>query len=98
VLKTAANWGVHALIKCNHLKKFILNTELSWAWCACLQHSYSGGRGLRIESSRPVKANLGKPYLKNTTNKPTPVAHTCNPSYSGSRDQEHYGSKPALGK
>jgi hypothetical protein len=23
------------------------------------------------------------------------VAHTCNPGYSGSRDQEHHGSKPA---
>jgi hypothetical protein len=23
------------------------------------------------------------------------VAHTCNPSYSGSRDQEDHGSKPA---
>jgi hypothetical protein len=24
-----------------------------------------------------------------------PVAHTCNPSYSGGRDQEDRGSKPA---
>jgi hypothetical protein len=24
-----------------------------------------------------------------------PVAHTCNPSYSGGRDQEGHGSKPA---
>jgi hypothetical protein len=24
-----------------------------------------------------------------------PVAHTCNPSYSGGRDQEDCGSKPA---
>jgi hypothetical protein len=23
------------------------------------------------------------------------VAHTCNPSYSGGRDQEDHGSKPA---
>jgi hypothetical protein len=23
------------------------------------------------------------------------VAHACNPSYSGGRDQEHHGSKPA---
>jgi hypothetical protein len=27
-----------------------------------------------------------------------PVAHTCNPSYSGSRYQEDHGSKPTLGK
>jgi hypothetical protein len=26
------------------------------------------------------------------------VAHTCNPSYSGSRDQEDQGLKPALDK
>jgi hypothetical protein len=26
------------------------------------------------------------------------VAHACNPSYSGGRDQEDYGSKPALVK
>jgi hypothetical protein len=26
------------------------------------------------------------------------VAHDCNPSYSGSRDQEDHGLKPAWGK
>jgi hypothetical protein len=26
------------------------------------------------------------------------VAHTCNPSYSGGRNQEDCGSKPAQGK
>jgi hypothetical protein len=26
------------------------------------------------------------------------VAHDCNPSYSGSRDQEDHGLKPALSK
>jgi hypothetical protein len=26
------------------------------------------------------------------------VVHPCNPSYSGGRDQEDPGSKPALGK
>jgi hypothetical protein len=26
------------------------------------------------------------------------VAHTCNPSYSGGRDQEDHGWKPTLGK
>jgi hypothetical protein len=25
-----------------------------------------------------------------------PVAHACNPSYSGGRDQDDHGSKPAL--
>jgi hypothetical protein len=28
--------------------------------------------------------------------KPAWVAHTCNPSYSGGKDQEDLGSKPAL--
>jgi hypothetical protein len=27
-----------------------------------------------------------------------PMAHACNPSYSGGRDQEDLGSKPNLGK
>jgi hypothetical protein len=27
--------------------------------------------------------------------KPAPVAHACSPSYSGSRNQEDLGSKPA---
>jgi hypothetical protein len=27
-----------------------------------------------------------------------PVAHTCDPSYSGGRDQEDHGSKPACAK
>jgi hypothetical protein len=30
-----------------------------------------------------------------TSNSQAPVAHTCNPSYSGGRDQENQGSKPA---
>jgi hypothetical protein len=31
----------------------------------------------------------------NASNKWAPVAHVCNPSYSGGRDQENRGSKPA---
>jgi hypothetical protein len=27
-----------------------------------------------------------------------PVVYTCNPSYSGDRDQKEHGPKPALGK
>jgi hypothetical protein len=29
---------------------------------------------------------------------PVQMAYTCNPSYSGGRDQEDHGSKPALDK
>jgi endogenous inhibitor of DNA gyrase (YacG/DUF329 family) len=39
-------------------------------------------------------------YMNKTSNKnqetsPALVAHVCNPSYSGGRDQENHGSKPA---
>jgi hypothetical protein len=33
--------------------------------------------------------------LKTKQNSQAPVAHTCNPRYSGGRDQEDQGSKPA---
>jgi hypothetical protein len=34
--------------------------------------------------------------IKNFSDSQVPVAHTCNPSYSESRDQEDCGSKPAV--
>jgi hypothetical protein len=34
-------------------------------------------------------------YCYKTTLSQRPVAHTCNPSYTGSRGQEDHGSKPA---
>jgi hypothetical protein len=36
-----------------------------------------------------------KSLFKNLIWGQTPVAHTCNPSYSGGKDQEDRGSKPA---
>jgi hypothetical protein len=33
--------------------------------------------------------------MNRITNGQTPGAHTCNPSYSGGREQEDHGSKPA---
>jgi hypothetical protein len=33
--------------------------------------------------------------LKNGLGNPEPVTHACNPSYSGGRDQEDHGLKPA---
>jgi hypothetical protein len=42
-------------------------------------------------------AKSTRPYQKNNYKAPgLPVAHTCNPSYSGGRDQGARGSKPAL--
>jgi hypothetical protein len=34
-------------------------------------------------------------FLKNGVGMPRAVAHACNPSYSGGRDQEDRSSKPA---
>jgi hypothetical protein len=39
-----------------------------------------------------------RPYPKSNLKELVPVAHTCNPSYSGGRDQEEQGMKPAPGK
>jgi hypothetical protein len=36
--------------------------------------------------------------LKNFILGQAPVAHACNPSYSGGRDQEDHSSQPAPGK
>jgi hypothetical protein len=38
--------------------------------------------------------HVGKKDIKNANSR-APVAHTCNSSYSGGRDQEDHGSKPA---
>jgi hypothetical protein len=48
-----------------------------------LQSQHLGGRGRRIESSRPGGLQRD------------PVTHACNPSYSGDRDQEDLGLKLA---
>jgi hypothetical protein len=43
--------------------------------------------------NRPIpKESLYEPVTKGMSW--APVAHTCNPSYSGGRDQENYSSKP----
>jgi hypothetical protein len=39
---------------------------------------------------------INKYMNKKRRKSPAPVAHTYNPSYSGGRDQEDCGSKPAL--
>jgi hypothetical protein len=45
-------------------------------------------------------ATLGTCHFSNIVSQSSlaPVAHACNPSYSGGRDQEDHGSKPAPGK
>jgi hypothetical protein len=40
-------------------------------------------------------SSLNMSYLKVLASAWVLVAHTCNPSYSGGRDQEDHGSKPA---
>jgi hypothetical protein len=44
--------------------------------------------------SEAARASYIKPGTSLIPEICTPVAHTCNPSYSGGRDQEDHGSKP----
>jgi hypothetical protein len=37
-------------------------------------------------------------YIQERMGSRAPVAHTCHPNYSGGRDEEDCGLKPALGK
>jgi hypothetical protein len=43
-------------------------------------------------------SKAGSTWGKFNRESQVPMVHTCNPTYSGSRDQEAHGSKPALGK
>jgi hypothetical protein len=53
--------------------------------------------GIREAESLPLlKTNKQAKKKKNFSR--APAAHACNPSYSGGRDQEDCGLKPALGK
>jgi hypothetical protein len=47
------------------------------------------------EHDEPVDQS-GKSCHLNMNGEQAPVPHTCNPSYSGGRDQEDHGLKPAL--
>jgi hypothetical protein len=42
--------------------------------------------------------DMGVRERKNGETELVPMAHACNPGYSGVRDQEDLGSKPATGK
>jgi hypothetical protein len=46
---------------------------------------------------REPKAALKNKLIKRKRKKKVLMAHACNPSYSGGRDQEDQGSKPAWG-
>jgi hypothetical protein len=46
---------------------------------------------------RSNPSNEGKKKKKEFKESCVLVAHGCNPSYSGGRDQKGYGLKPALG-
>jgi hypothetical protein len=56
----------------------------------------SEGTELNPKAKSEVKNSLGIYISKNKqANRRALVAHTCNPSYSGGRDQEDSGSTPA---
>jgi hypothetical protein len=44
-----------------------------------------------------IQSLASKKEQFNSASKWMLVAHACNPSYSGSRDQEDHGSQPAWG-
>jgi hypothetical protein len=50
---------------------------------------------LTIKLSHHRDDNLLLRFRAKTRNCQAPVTHTCNPSYSGGRDQEDHSSKPA---
>jgi hypothetical protein len=52
----------------------------------------------RVANLRLAWTTWQDPISKNKPKSQVPVVHTCNPSYSGSRDQEDHGSKPGVGK
>jgi hypothetical protein len=60
---------------------------------AVIQEAKAGGLSFEASLSKKGKKKVSGPCLKNNS-KPEPVAHTCNPSYSGGRDQYDHGSKP----
>jgi hypothetical protein len=47
-------------------------------------------------SSRKITAHLLKRPLSKTGNSQALVAHICNPSYSGGRNEEDHSTKPAM--
>jgi hypothetical protein len=52
-------------------------------------------RGSRVGGQLGLHSKTLSLKKQKTNNKLEPVAHTCNPSYSGGREQEDRGSKPA---
>jgi hypothetical protein len=50
-----------------------------------------------LQGGCQVRLDLGLKKKKKTQQLGA-VAHACNPSYSGGRDQKDHNSKPALGK
>jgi hypothetical protein len=50
---------------------------------------------LQLRNSDPTSQCLQSVTYTIILSSWVPMAHACNPSYSGGRDQEDYGSKPA---
>jgi hypothetical protein len=51
---------------------------------------------LKALSSNPSTIKKKREKIENKPSQ-APMAHTCNPSYSGGRDKVDHGSKPAWG-
>jgi hypothetical protein len=57
--------------------------------------SYSGNGDRMTELLRLAQAKVVEDPISETKYSQAPVAHACNPNYSGGRDQKDHGSKPA---
>jgi hypothetical protein len=62
------------------------------------KYRYGRAKGLLFSFLAMLCIILSRRIFKNEIIAVTSVAHTCNASYSRSRDQEEPGSKPAQGK
>jgi hypothetical protein len=47
---------------------------------------------------RSIPLHLNKMFIKKVKEGQVPVAHNCNPRYSGGRDRDDYNSRPAWAK
>jgi hypothetical protein len=66
------------------------------AWLLSLRNDYSYGWGHPCNYPNSTNVWVKNPFRK-IPKCPVLVAHACNPSYSGGRDQEDCSLKPAQG-
>jgi hypothetical protein len=90
---------IHVFSLCKYYTRTWGNPAWSLTRSACSMMNWlwsSNGTWFGIEDPWGITSEqLLRTTLKNKCRSQMPVAHACNPSYSGGRDQEDRGSKPA---